>query len=62
MIDFYNITNKIKETLTLEPFVNTVTLGNIDDVDLNKQTIFPLSHITINNTTVATNTLIWTSS
>ena len=31
--------------------MNTVTEGDIFDVDLNKQTIFPLSHIMINNVT-----------
>ena len=57
MKGFYNVTDKLKDTLIAEPFVNTVTFGSLDDVDLNKQTIFPLSHITINNTTVGTKTL-----
>ena len=52
MTGFYDITTKIKETLESEPFVNTVTYGNIDDVDLNKQNIFPLSHIVVNNTNI----------
>ena len=45
MKGFYNVTDKLKDTLLAEPFVNTVTFGSLDDVDLNKQTIFPLSHI-----------------
>mgnify|MGYP005987413819 FL=1 len=57
MKGFYNVTDKLKDTLIAEPFVNTVTFGSLDDVDLNKQTIFPLSHITVNNTTVGTKTL-----
>ena len=57
MKGFYNVTDKIKDTLAAEPFVNTVTFGSLDDVDLNKQTIFPLSHIIVNNTTVGTKTL-----
>ena len=57
MKGFYNVTDKLKDTLLAEPFVNTVTFGSLDDVDLNKQTIFPLSHIIVNNTTVGTNTL-----
>lgn len=57
MKGFYNLTDKLKDTLLAEPFVNTVTFGSLDDIDLNKQTIFPLSHITVNNTTVSTNTL-----
>jgi hypothetical protein len=52
MIGFYNVLEQIKNTLGAEPFVNTITYGNIDDVDLNKQNIFPLSHIIVNNTTI----------
>ena len=37
MTGFYDITKKIKDALEAEPFVNTVTIGNIDDVDLNKK-------------------------
>lgn len=57
MKGFYNLTDKLKDTLLAEPFVNTVTFGSLDDIDLTKQTIFPLSHITVNNTIVGTNTL-----
>jgi hypothetical protein len=49
MKGFYNITTKIKETLALDAFVNTVTYGDIFEVDLNKQDIFPLSHFIVNN-------------
>ena len=47
----YTIIEQVKNALIAEPFVNTVTEGDIFDVDLNKQTIFPLSHITINQAT-----------
>ena len=57
MKGFYNLTDKIKDALLAEPFVNTVTFGSLDDIDLNKQTIFPLSHITVNNSTVGTKTI-----
>lgn len=57
MTGFYNILKEIKNTLSIEPFVNTITYGNIDDVDLNKQNIFPLSHIIVNNTTIQERTL-----
>jgi len=57
MKGFYNLTDKLKDALIAEPFVNTVTFGSLDDVDLNKQTIFPLSHITVNSTTVGSKTL-----
>lgn len=55
MKSFYDLTDKIKDTLKAEPFVNTVTYGSLDDIDLNKQTIFPLSHIIVNNAVVNTN-------
>ena len=59
MKGFYNLTKKLKEALDAEPFVNTITFGSLDDIDLNKQTIFPLSHIIVNNTTITTNTLVF---
>lgn len=57
MKGFYELTKKIKEALEAEPFVNTVSFGSIDDVDLDKQSIMPLSHLMVNNCTVDTNTL-----
>ena len=52
MKGFYNLTTKLKETLEAEPFVNTVTSGSIDDVDLNKQNIFPLAHVIVNSVSI----------
>lgn len=49
MSTFYEITQSIKNKLQEDLFVNTVTTGDIFKVDLNKQTIFPLSHIIINS-------------
>ena len=51
MRQFYNITKTLKDTLEAHSQVNVVTFGDIFDVDLNKQTIFPLSHIMINQAT-----------
>ena len=53
----YNIINKIKVALLEEPFVNTVTEGDIFEVDLAKRTLFPLSHIMINNATHLSNVI-----
>jgi len=44
MRQFYDITQKLKDTLEAHSQVNVVTTGDIFDIDLNKQTIFPLSH------------------
>lgn len=46
---FYEVTETIKATLLADPNVKTVTVGDITEVDLSKQTIFPLSHLIINN-------------
>ena len=59
MTGFYNLIDKIKDTLNAEPFVNSITQGSLDDIDLNKQTIFPLSHIIVNNVNVAGSTLVF---
>jgi hypothetical protein len=48
---YYEITQAIKTHLNNDLFVNTVTIGDIFKVDLNKQTMFPLSHIMINSAT-----------
>jgi hypothetical protein len=52
MRQFYNLTKTIKDTLEAHSQVNVVTFGDIFDVDLNKQTIFPLSHIMVNQATI----------
>ena len=49
MSTFYEITQSIKNKLQEDLFVNTVTTGDIFKVDLNKLTIFPLSHIIVNS-------------
>ena len=54
---FYQLTETIKEQLLLDVNVNTVTTGDITDVNLNKQDMFPLSHIIINNVVVNEQTL-----
>tara|TARA_S200002703_G_scaffold129341_1_gene116368 strand:+ start:179 stop:634 length:456 start_codon:yes stop_codon:yes gene_type:complete len=56
MKGFYQVTDKLKTLLNAEPFVNTVTYGSIDDIDLDKQSVFPLSHIIVNNAVVGTKT------
>jgi hypothetical protein len=49
MKGFYQVTQAIKDQLLTDDNVNTVTTGDITRVDLSKQTIFPLSHIIVNN-------------
>jgi hypothetical protein len=49
MKGFYQVTETIKNQLLADVNVNTVTTGDITRIDLSKQTMFPLSHIIVNN-------------
>lgn len=51
MKGFYSVLETIKEALLSDVNVNTVTTGDITRIDLAKQTMFPLSHIIVNNVT-----------
>jgi hypothetical protein len=54
---FYLLTETIKDQLLADVNVNTVTTGDIYDIDLAKQSIFPLSHIIINSVSTQEQTL-----
>ena len=56
---FYQVTETIKDQLLQDPNCNTVSTGDIYDVNLNKQDIFPLAHIIINNVTQQEQTLVF---
>ena len=45
----YNIIDSLNEELLDNPFVNKVTVGRLTEIDLAKNTIFPLSHIMLNS-------------
>ena len=49
MQGFYTVTQKIKDQLLLDPNVNTVTTGDITRIDLSKQSMYPISHLILNN-------------
>ena len=56
MTGFYDILNKLKWHFDNDEIVNSVTQGDIFQVDLNKQTIFPLTHIMVNSSSLQSNT------
>jgi hypothetical protein len=56
MNGYYYLVNTLKTYLSNLDFINTITIGDIFSVDLNKQTIFPLAHIIVNNAQLAENT------
>jgi hypothetical protein len=53
----YNIIDSLNEELNSNPFVNKVTVGRLTEIDLAKNTIFPLSHIMLNSIRHNENTL-----
>lgn len=46
---FYLVVSTIKEELLNNPSIRSVTFGDITDIDLQKQTIFPLAHMIIDS-------------
>jgi hypothetical protein len=51
MRQYYIGTDIIRDALIAQPNLNVVTLGDLYSIDLNKQTIFPLGHIQVNQAT-----------
>ena len=51
MRQVYTVLDKIKEILRANGITKTVTFGDLTEVDLNKTSIFPLSHIIFGNVT-----------
>lgn len=49
MNGYYYLVYTLKDYLKATNVINTVTIGDIFAVDLTKQTIYPLSHIIVNN-------------
>ena len=56
---FYLLTQAIKDELEADPSINTVSFGDITELDLRKQTIFPLAHIMLNTVTNRDNVLVY---
>ena len=56
----YDILDAIKNELRANPSVNTVTFGDLSDVDLDKTTMFPLSHLILKNATYGESTVTFT--
>jgi hypothetical protein len=54
---FYQIIETLRDQLLEDQNVNTVTTGDISDVNLQKVDIFPLAHIIVNNATLGEQTI-----
>ena len=57
MNGFYTAIDKLKAHFDADALVNSVSEGDIFQVDLAKQTIFPLVHIMVNSCSFETNVL-----
>lgn len=57
MTGFYYLVSTLRDYLKALGFINTVTTGDIYEVDLAKQTLYPLVHIIVNNATPKENSL-----
>ena len=51
MKQYYRVIDTLKSYLEGSVSVNTVTLGSIKDIDFDKQTVYPLTNIDVNNVT-----------
>ncbi len=54
-MDYFDIIDKLKAHFDGDVLVNTVTQGNLFDIDINKMDIFPLVHIIVNTATLESN-------
>ena len=54
-MNYFDIIDKLKTHFDGDVLVNTVTQGNLFDIDLSKQTIFPLVHIIVNTASLESN-------
>jgi len=54
-MDYFDIIDKLKTHFDGDVLINTVTQGNLFDIDLSKQTIFPLVHIIVNTASLESN-------
>ena len=57
MNTLYRITEKLKQELESNKLVNTVSYGDITDVDLNKSTQFPIAHVMLGEASISDSTI-----
>ena len=58
MKHIYDITDKVRNSISSNGITNAVTFGDLLDVDLDKTTMFPLAHITLGTATFAESIVI----
>jgi hypothetical protein len=53
---YYNLTTRLKTQLQSQQ-ISTVTLGALSQIDMAKQSLFPVAHIMVNSATINENTI-----
>lgn len=56
-MNYFDIIDELKEHFENDELITTVSQGDIFDIDLNKQTIFPLLHIIVNTASFEENVI-----
>lgn len=56
---FYHVTDKLREYWQSRGDINTISFGDLYDIDLNKQDIYPLVHVQVNQSTVGEKTIVY---
>tara|TARA_S200002703_G_scaffold2692_1_gene4159 strand:+ start:3730 stop:4182 length:453 start_codon:yes stop_codon:yes gene_type:complete len=56
-MNYFDIIDKLKQHFESDELVSTVSQGDIFDIDLNKQTLFPLVHLIVNTATFEENVI-----
>ena len=56
-MNFYELIDLLKQLIEENDFTNKITFGDISDVDLNKDTTFPLLHIMLDEAVIQQNTI-----
>ena len=56
-MNYFDIIDKLKQHFESDAIINTVTQGDIFEVDLNSSTIFPLIHLIVNTATFEENVI-----
>ncbi len=60
MTNVFNVLDTLKAEAEALEFINTVTIGDASQVDLDRDTTFPLCHIQLENSTIDTNSVEFT--
>lgn len=56
-MNFYELIDLIKQIIDNNEFTNKITFGDLSDVDLNKETTFPLLHLMVEQVTIQERTM-----